>query len=186
MKMQTSTYPLLLLLYTHKLFCWSIPVPVGVFNDFLQTETLQQMMVAEKNPMIDKDCEKILTKVRQKISSPDGELVAIKFTLENEVGTFGIKEIKLSEDLKNHASLFVVDYRLFLDFLHLQVYKKAKIKNLEIPSLLFFRYGKLQFPIETCDGLINASNLDSIEELIRKKLNPEKLNQTQLQSSNLF
>lgn len=184
--MQTSIYTLLLILNSHKLFCWSIPMPVGVFNDFLHTEPQQQIIAYEKNPAIDKDCEKILTKVRQKISSLDGELVAIKFTLENEVGAFGIKEIKLTQDLKNRASLFVVDYRLFLDFLHLQVYKKAKIKNLEIPSLLFFRYGKLQFPIETCDGLINSSNLSSIEELIRKKIYADKSNQTQLQSSNLF
>jgi hypothetical protein len=163
----------MILLSGGQLLSFVLPPPSGVYTDLLKMRAVQSSkLTAKKLELlgIEEARADELRTIREKISSPFGDLVAVKFTLESEVGDLGVKQITLTKDLRARASLFFVDYRLFLEFLHSQIYKKAKIAKLEIPSLLFFRFGELLFPIEPETAGAMSTGIARIEQLIRDRL----------------
>lgn len=142
---------------------------IKVVDDKKREETIFQTKVASSG--IDKSVNDKLNHLNSVINSTDGCVVAIKFTSKNELGRKElIKEIDLSVDLKNKARFFTVDYSAFLDFLHSQIYGKFKISKLDIPSILFFRSGKLILPIEPWDFSLRKSSTEKLEALIRDRI----------------
>lgn len=157
---------------------FGLPAPSGVFNQLVKVSLekkkedfifgQQAEATGLKKSMFDG-----LSTLNSEINSPDGRLVAIKFTLEKELkGSQPLQEVGLSPDLKDRARLFYADYRLFVDFLHSQVYRKVKVSKLDIPSVLFFRSGGLELPIEPWE-LSSASG--QIEDVLRSRLDEKEL-----------
>lgn len=150
--------------------------PVGIYDRLVKVaeeqkkeEGIFQSRIASAG--IDKGINEKLNHLNSLINSTDGRLVAIKFTSKNEFERKElIKEIDLSSDLGKKARFFAVDYSCFLDFLHSQIYGKFKISKLEIPSILFFRSGKLVLPIEPWEFSFKKSSVERLESLIRDRI----------------
>ncbi len=149
--------------------------PDGVYNSLARVieERQKEDLNLKKqlsNVGLDKGLANKLNQLNTLINSSDGRLVGIKFTSKNELGSKElIRELKLDENLSKKARFFEVDYSCFLDFLHSQIYGKFKISKLEIPSILFFKGGKLILPIEPWD-FFKKSSTERIEVLIRERI----------------
>lgn len=166
----------LALCFSSKMTSLGLPAPSGIYNQVLAASSAKKrndFFYSQKADAqgVDKSLLETVGILNSEINSPCGKLVAVKFTLQKELDSGSqIKEISLASDLKDKARLFCADYRVFLDFLHSQVYGKIKLSKLDIPSVLFFRSGELVLPIEPWEFSKSNTSQERLEALIRGRL----------------